>query len=51
MISYVNKERKRALEVTEDELGNYWRTEYKELRKMGENYGQFKQQEPKHRQI
>lgn len=51
MIRYVNRERKRTLEVTENEIENYLRTVYKELRKMGENYDQFNQQEPRHRQI
>lgn len=65
MIRYVNRERKRTLEVTENEIENYLRTVYKEyrnstttfierrnfeyqkdkyiIRKMRENYGQFKQ--------
>lgn len=54
MIRYVNKERKRTLEVTEDELGNYWRTEYKEYRNPTTTFierGNFEYKEDKDKYI
>lgn len=51
MIRYVNRERKRTLEVTEKEIENYLRTVYKEYRNSTTTFierGNFEYQKDKY---